>query len=143
MTRGEDFVKNRICIINKLCSVMSNSAWCDLKTKGDISKLHDKCPNPKGICQNVITFTPHRYMLEGGSRKSKLQKIFKGTQTAWNNFLKPVSKMATPLITAAIAAKNESPQSAQTTSNILKPITGGKNLSLIDMHGHELRLKVM
>ena len=27
------------------CSPMSNSAWCDLKSNGDILKLHDKCPN--------------------------------------------------------------------------------------------------
>ena len=59
---------------------MLNSAWCDLNSKGDIKKVHDKTPNPKGDCQKVITFTPHQYMLEGGSIKSKLQKIFKGTK---------------------------------------------------------------
>ena len=68
---------------------MSNSAWTDLNSQGNILKLHDKCPNPKCSCQKIITFTPHQYMLEGGSIKSKLQKIFKGTQTAWNKFLKP------------------------------------------------------
>ena len=51
--------------------------------------------------------------------------------------------MATPLISAAVAAKTKSPQSAQTTNNILKSLTGGKNLSLTDMHGRGLRLKVM
>ena len=35
-------------------------------------------------------------MLEGGSIKCKLQKIFKGTQTAWNKFLKPALNMASP-----------------------------------------------
>ena len=45
---------------------MSKSAWCDLNSKGDILKLHDKCPNPKFNCQKVITFTPRKYMLEGG-----------------------------------------------------------------------------
>ena len=68
---------------------MSNSEWCDLNGKGNILKLHDKCPNPKCKCQKIITFTRHHYMLEGGSIKSKLQKIFKGTQTAWNNILNP------------------------------------------------------
>ena len=51
--------------------------------------------------------------------------------------------MATPLIAAAVAAKTESPQSAQITNNILNSLTGGKILSLTDMHGNGLRLKVM
>ena len=51
------------------------SAWCDLNTKGNILKLHDKCPNPKCNCQKMITFTPHQYMLEGGPIKNKLKKI--------------------------------------------------------------------
>ena len=46
---------------------MSNSAWGDLYSKGDILKLHGKCPNPKCNCQKIITFTPHQYMLECGS----------------------------------------------------------------------------
>ena len=53
---------------------MSNQAWTDLNSEGNILKLHDKCPNPKCGCQKIITFTPHQYMLEGGSIKSKLQK---------------------------------------------------------------------
>ena len=82
-------------------------------------------------------------MLEGGSIKSKLQKKFRGTQKAWDNFNKPGSKMATPLISAAVAAKPKSPQLAQITNNILKPSTGGKILSLPDMPGRGLILKVM
>ena len=50
--------------------------------------------------------------------------------------------MATPLMSAAIAAKTNNPQSAQITSNISKSLTGGKILSLTDMQGHGLRLKV-
>ena len=56
---------------------MSNAAWFDLKTKGDIIKLDDNCSNPECNCQKMITFTPHQYMLEGGSIKSKLQKFFR------------------------------------------------------------------
>ena len=82
-------------------------------------------------------------MLEDGSIKSKLQKIFRGTKKAWDSFIKPGLKMATPLKSAAVAAKTKSPQSAQLTNNILKSLTGGKILSLTDMHGHGLRLKVM
>ena len=51
--------------------------------------------------------------------------------------------MATPLISAAVTAKPKSPQSAQITNNFLKPSTGGKILSLPDMAGRGLILKVM
>ena len=50
--------------------------------------------------------------------------------------------MATPLISAAIAAETRNLQSPQTTNNILKSITGGKIFSLTKMHGRGLRLKV-
>ena len=82
-------------------------------------------------------------MLEGGSIKSKLQKIFKGTKKAWDSFIKPGLKKATPLISAAVGAKTKNLQSAQITNNISKSLTGGKILSLNDMHGRGLRLKVM
>ena len=51
--------------------------------------------------------------------------------------------MAAPLISAAVDAETKSPQSAQITNNILKSLTGGKILSLTDMHGNGLRLKVL
>ena len=82
-------------------------------------------------------------MLEGGSIKSKLQKNFRGTKKAWDSFIKPGLKMATPLLSAAVAAKTRNPQSAQLTNNILESLTGGKILSLTDMHGRGLRIKVM
>ena len=82
-------------------------------------------------------------MLEGGSAKSKLQKIINGTQTAWNKFIKPGLKIATPLISAAVAAKTRDPRSAQVANSILKSLAGGKIVSLTDMHGNGLRLKVM
>ena len=47
------------------------------------------CHNPKCNCRKHIAFTPEQYMLEGGSIKSQLQKIFKGTQNAWKMVLKP------------------------------------------------------
>ena len=142
MTRGEDFFKRGKCGKNH-CSSMSNSAWTDLNSKRNILKLQGKCPNPKCGCQKYITFTPHQYMLEGGSIKSKFQKIFKGTKKAWDSFIKPGLKMATPLISAAVAAKTKNPQSAQVTNSILKSLTGGKIWSLSDIHGRGLRLKVM
>ena len=105
MTR-EDFIKRGKCCKNH-CSSMSNSAWTDLNSKGNILKLHDKCPNPKCGCQKIISFTPQQYMLEGGSIKSKLQKIFKGTQAAWNKFLKPAVNVAAPFIGMAVSAKTK------------------------------------
>ena len=142
MTKGEDFIKKGKCN-NNHCSSMSNSAWCDQSSKGDIIKLHDKCPNLKCNCQKILTFTPHQNMLEGGSIKNKLQKIFRGTKKAWDSFFKPGFQLATPLISAAIAAKTKNPKSAQLTNSILKSLTGGKILSLTAMHGQGLRLKVM
>ena len=142
MTKGDDFIKRGNCKNNHRSS-MSNFAWTDLNSKGKIIKLYDKCPNPKCGCQKIITFTPHQFMLEGGSTKSKLQKIFRGTKKAWDSFIKPCVKMATPLISAAVAAKTKNPQSAQVTNSFLKSLTGGKILSITDIHGKGLRLKVM
>ena len=142
MTRGEDFIKKGKCGKNQ-CSSMSISAWTDLNSKGNFLKLHDKCPNPKCGCQKIITFTPHQYMLEGGSIKSKLQKIFRGTKTAWDKFLKPTIIATAPFIGMAVSAKTKNPKVGQATTNILKSLTGGKILSLTDMHGRGLRLKVM
>ena len=82
-------------------------------------------------------------MLKRRSIKSKLQKIFKGTKKDLDSFIKPGFKMVTPLISAAIAAKTENPQSAKITNNVLKSLTGGKILSLTNMHGNDLCLKVM
>ena len=56
--------------------------------------------------------------------------------------MKPRLKIATPLISAAVAAKTENAQSAQITNNFLKLLTGGKISSLTDLHGNGLRLKV-
>ena len=82
-------------------------------------------------------------MLDGGSIKSKLKSIFRGTRKAWVSFIKPGSKMATLLISAAVAAKTMGPQSAQKTSNLMETLTGAEILSLTDMHRKGLRRKVM
>ena len=142
MSKGEDFIKRGKCK-NNHCSSMSNSAWTDLNSKGNILKLHDKCPNPKCGCQKIITFIPHQYMLEGESIKSKLQKIFRRTQTARNKFLKPAINATAPFIGMAVSAKTKNPKVGQATTNVLKSISGGKILSFTEMHGRGLRLKVM
>ena len=122
---------------------MSNSAWCDLKSKGDIIKLHDKCPISKCNFQKVIRFTPHQYMLKGGSIKSKLQNFSRGIQTAWNKFLQPAVNVAAPFNGMAVGAKTKNPKVAQASTKILNSISGGKNLSLNNMHGQGLRLKAL
>ena len=119
MTRGQDFNKNAKCTHGHR-STMSNSAWCDLNKNFTVLKLHDMCHNPKCICQKQITFTPQQFQLEGGSINGKLQKFSRGTQTAWKKLFKPGSKMSTPLISAAVAAKTKNPQSAQVATSILK-----------------------
>ena len=82
-------------------------------------------------------------MLEGGSMKSKLQKTFNGTKKAWDSFIRPGLRRATPLMSAAVAAKTKSPQSGQITNTTLKSLTGAKMLSLTYLHGNDLRLTVM
>ena len=72
----------------------------------------------------MITFTPRQSILEGASINSRLQKKFRGTKKAWDGFIKPGLKMATPLISAAVAAKTKNSQSAQITNNILESLTG-------------------
>ena len=122
---------------------MSNSAWCDLNENCTVLKLHDMCHNPKYRCQKQNTFSPNQFQLEGAGFKNTMKKIFEGSEKAWNKFLKPALKIATPIISAGVAAKTKNPQSAQTTNNTLKSLTGGRILSLTDIHGRGLRLKVM
>ena len=142
MTRAEDFIKNAKCSHGHR-STMSNSAWCDLNKNCTVLKLHDMCHNPKCKCQKQITFTPKQFQLEGGSIESELQKIFKGTPTALNKFLKPAINATAPFIGMAVSAKTRNPKVGQATTNILKSISGGKILSLTDMRGIGLRLKVI
>ena len=101
------------------------------------------CHNPKCKCQKQNTFTPNQFQLEGAGFKNAMKKIFKGSQTAWNKFIKPALKIATPIISAGVAMTTKNPQSAQVTSNIIKSLRGGKILSLTDIHGNGLRLKVL
>ena len=96
MTRGQGFIKNAKCT-HEHRSAMSNSSWCDLNKKCTVLKLHDMCHNPKCKCQKMITFSPNHFQLEGSGFKNTMKKIFKGSQTAWNKFLKPALKIATLL----------------------------------------------
>ena len=142
MTRGEGFIKGGKCDKNH-CSSMSNSACTDLNSKGNVLQLHDKCPNPKCGCQKIITFTPHQFQPVGAGFKNLTKKIIKGSQTAWNKFLKPTINTLPLVIGMAVGAKSKNAKVGAATTNILKSITGGKILSINDMHGRGLILKVM
>ena len=72
-----------------------------------------------------------------------MKKIFKGSQTAFNKFLKPALKIASPYVGMAVSAKTKYLKIGQAIANILGNISGGKTLSLIDVHGNGLRLKVL
>ena len=122
---------------------MSNSAWCDLNKNCTVLKLHDMRTNPKYKCQKQITFSPNQFQLEGNGFKNTMKKIFQGSQTAWNKFLKPTINTLAPVIGMAVGAKSNNKQVGAATTNILESLTGGKILSLTDIHGKGLRLKVM
>ena len=81
---------------------MSKSAWCDLNSKGNLLKLHDVCTNPKCKCRQQITFNLRQFQLEGNGFKDTMKKIFKGSQKAWNSFLKPPRNALAPVIGLAV-----------------------------------------
>ena len=142
MTRGQDFIKNAKCTHGHR-SAVSNSAWCELNKNCTVLKLHDMCHNAKCKCQKQITFTPNQFQIEGAGFKNTMKKIFKGCQTAWSKFLKPTINTLAPVIGMAVGAKSKNKQVLAATTNILKSLTGGRVLSLTDMHGNGLRLRVM
>ena len=80
---------------------------------------------------------------EGNGCKNTRKKITQASQTAWNKLLKPAVIVAAPFIGMAVGAKTKNPKNAQATTNILKSISGGKILSLTNIHGFGLRIKVM
>ena len=142
MTKGDDFIKSGKCTHGHR-SAMSNSAWCDLNKNCTVLKLHNFCHNPKYKCQKQITFSPNQFPLEGSGFRNTMKQIFKRSQTDWNKFLEPTVNTLAPVIGMAVSGKTKNPEAGQASTNILKSITGGKVLSLTDMHGRCLRLKVM
>ena len=141
MTKG-DFIKNAKCTHGRR-SAMSNSAWCDLNKTCTVLKSQDMFHNPECECQQQIIFTPNQFQLEGNGFKNTMKKIFKGSQTAWNKFLKPTINTLAPVIGMAVGAKSKNKEVGAATTNILKSMSGGEILSLTDIRGNGLRLKVM
>ena len=142
MTKGEDFIKNAKCTHGNRAA-MSNSAWCDLNKKCTVLKLK--------ICAIIlIVYAKNKSLLlqsntcfKAMSLKIQRIKIFKGSQAAWKKNLKPAVNVAAPFIGIAVGAKTKNPKVAQATTIISKSISAGKILSLTDMHGYGLRLRVM
>ena len=101
------------------------------------------CPDSKCKCQKQSTLTPNQFQLEGAGFNNRIEKKFEGSEKAWNSFPKPAVNTLAPFIGMARGAKNKSPEVGQATTNILRTISGGKILSLTDLLGNGLRLKVM
>ena len=80
-------------------------------------------------------------MLERGSVETELQKIFSRTKKAWDCFFKRAINATAPFIGMAVSAKTKNSKVGQATTNILKSISGGKILSLTDLHGQGLRFR--
>ena len=121
---------------------MSNSASCDLN-KNITASNYMIC----ATIQNVIVRSKSLYSktISIGrffDTKSKLQKILKCTQNAWNKFLKPTINTLAPVIGTAVSLKTKNPKIGQGKTNVLKSILVGKILSPSDIHRHGLRLKV-
>ena len=55
---------------------MSNAAWCDLNSKGDILNLHDLCHKPLWKCQKQFTFTPSQFQLKGAGLKDTMKQQY-------------------------------------------------------------------
>ena len=89
------------------------------------------CHKPKSKSQKQITLTPNQFQLAGRSIKGQLQKLFRGTQTSWNNILKPANNATAPFVGMAVSAKTKNPKAGQATPDTLKSISDGKKSSLI------------
>ena len=94
------------------------------------------CRNPKCKYQKQLPFNPRQLQLEGNGFKHTMKKIFKGSQTAGNKFLKPAVNTLAPVIGMALGAKTKNPKVAQATTNILKSISGGK-IFVTDRHARK------
>ena len=101
------------------------------------------CHNPKCNCQKKIISTNKQFQLEGDGLKNTMKKIYKVSQKGWSSFLKPTINTLAPVIEMAVGAKSKNPKVGQATTNMVKSISVGKTLSLTDLHGNSLRLKVM
>ena len=93
-----------------------------------------------------VNFKGKILLLLGGFNLKELgwnTENFRGTQTAWNKFWKPATNVAAPFIDMTVAAISKSQEVVLSTVNRLKLTSRVEVLSLTDMHGNGLRLKVL
>ena len=81
--------------------------------------------------------------MERGSIEIELKSIFCGSKTAWKKILKPTLNATVPKIGVALGPETKNPAVAKATRNILESTSGAKLLSLTDIYGNGLRLKVI
>ena len=68
MTKGQTFETEGKWKLEH-CSLLM-SAWCDLISKGDISKLHDRYTASKFNCQKQVTLTLDIFILTAVDSKA-------------------------------------------------------------------------
>ena len=73
----------------------------------------------------MICFTPKQFEMEGSVFKNTMKGMSKGSQKAWNSFLKPTINTLAPVICMAVGAKSKNPQVGLATTKTLKSISGG------------------
>ena len=71
------------------------------------------------------------------------EKFFLICQTAWINFSKPAVNVAAPFLGMAVSGKTKTLKVGQATTNILQSISVGERLSLTDLHGNGLKIKIL
>ena len=71
------------------------------------------------------------------------KSFYEGTDKAWNKFLEPAINITSPYNGMAVGAKTKNPEIGRAPGSILKSNSGVKILSLIDMYGNGVRLKLM
>ena len=72
-----------------------------------------------------------------------MKKRLRGSRKTGNSFPKPTINILAPVSGMVVGVNNKKPEVDRATTNNLKNISGGKHLSLTDMHGNGLRLNVM
>ena len=97
MTKGNHFEKRGKCKHGNCC-LIGKAAWTDLTNDCTVLELHNMCVRSGCKCQKQLKTSPKLYMLDSGSIEFRLKKKSNGTGNAWNKFLKPVLKIASPYI---------------------------------------------
>ena len=103
---------------------------CDSISTGDFLQLHIIRTKPKCDCQKQITFTLKPFQLEGAGFRNTMNKICKGSQNAWDNFLKAAVKTPAPIFGIAVGVKGKNPQVSLATTNILNSLSGKRGYIL-------------